>query len=414
MFRKVVVGISGGVDSAVATLILKNKGFNVCALFMQNWDIKDEMGICTSDEDFKDASEVCKKLNVPIYYVNFVKEYWNEVFREYLHGDAIATGHYARTSFGSYLENYSDVKVKLLRPYDEMKDQTFFLSQVKQEALRHTMFPLGTLLKSEVKNIALQNGFQKVSRKKESMGICFIGNRNFQSFIAEYIEDKPGKFVNIENGETVGDHNGIHQWTIGQRAKIDGRSLPFFVARKDLDTNTIYVAERHNHSALQTELFFTDKPHWIYETPEELRRHDILSCRFTDQNMKEAVDCEVYEAERGLIVSLSREKRALAPGQFAVFYKNEECLGSARISSSGPSNFILHWLQRNNVVFIAHKLNIYKTTISGNCEINTENEYMQETKTNKYTTCKSSNNQIKENIQDNKISIVKLGIRHNC
>lgn len=218
MIRNVAVGISGGVDSAVTALLLKNKGFNVTGVFMKNWDIRDETGNCTVEKDYEDARWICDKLKIPLIQLDFVKEYWNEVFSDLLEkyqtgytpnpdilcnknikfnkffdvarnrfqADAIATGHYANTSFGAYLENFKEnTNVHLLQAYDSNKDQTFFLNQIPQQTLRRCMFPLGNYLKNHVKMIAKEAGLHKIAQKKESMGICFVGKREFQDFISE-------------------------------------------------------------------------------------------------------------------------------------------------------------------------------------------------------------------------------------
>ncbi|XP_023311208.1 mitochondrial tRNA-specific 2-thiouridylase 1 isoform X2 [Anoplophora glabripennis] len=358
-FRKIAVAISGGVDSAVTALLLKRKGFSVEGVFMQNWDITDEKGFCSSNEDFKDALIVCKKLNVQLHHVNFVKQYWNEVFyhliKEYetgytpnpdimcnkkikfnyfykyamnnLKADAIATGHYAKTSFGPYLQYYkSGEDVKLYRAEDIKKDQTFFLCQIEQEALRRTMFPLGNLTKSEVKQIAFNSNLEEFAKKPESMGICFIGSRNFQNFIQEYIPDKPGLFVNIDNSKVMGEHRGIHQWTLGQRAKLQGLPEAFFIARKCIQSNIIYVASGTKHPILHSNLFFGSRPHWIHSVPEELDRGEVLKCDFKFQHTEEWTPCEICKVEEGLIIKLIKPKRAITPGQYAVFSRNRECL----------------------------------------------------------------------------------------
>ncbi|KAK5647787.1 hypothetical protein RI129_002679 [Pyrocoelia pectoralis] len=368
--RKVVIGISGGVDSAVTALFLKHKGYNVEGVFMQNWDITDETGICKSDEDYKDASFLCTKLNIPLLRVNFVKQYWNEVFsdlikeyetghtpnpdvlcnryvkfdafyhhaRETLNADAIATGHYARTSFGSYLEHYQPNKdVHLLKAVDKKKDQTLFLCQVNQRALRKTMFPLGSYVKADVKKIAVENGLEEIAKKKESMGICFIGTRNFPKFISEYVNNKPGNFIDIESGLIVGTHQGIHQWTIGQRANIEGLPMAYFTVKKDVKNNNIYVAQGTHHSSLYTDLLYTSKPHWIHSRPTELQNGNILECEFKFQHIEEFIRCQLYESNEALVVLLEKTRRAITPGQFAVFYKDDECLGSAKIVQGGPS-----------------------------------------------------------------------------
>ncbi|GAB0086656.1 Mitochondrial tRNA-specific 2-thiouridylase 1 [Sergentomyia squamirostris] len=301
ILRNVVVGVSGGVDSAVAALLLKNKGFKVQGVFMKNWDIIDEKTFCTGEQDWEDAQRVCRYLKIPLIHVNFVKEYWNNVFRQFLHdyesgltpnpdilcnrhikfdnffsyatredklgAEAIATGHYARTNFGPFLEQYSpDQSVRLLQARDTFKDQTFFLSSVPQRALRKTMFPLGNFTKDEVKRLAEDAGMGFLLKKKESTGICFIGHRNFQEFISEYITAKPGKMVDIETGAEVGDHSGFHNWTIGQRCRLGGFPQRYFIAQKDRRTNTIFVAQGTHNPALFSKTFSTECPYWIDET----------------------------------------------------------------------------------------------------------------------------------------------------
>ncbi|XP_066143682.1 mitochondrial tRNA-specific 2-thiouridylase 1 [Euwallacea fornicatus] len=379
MIKRVALGISGGVDSAVAALLLKTRGYDVQGVFMRNWDIADEKGNCRADEDLKDASYICDKLNIPLHQVNFVKEYWNEVFShllkdyesgdtpnpdilcnknvkfkhffEYaqccLKADAIATGHYARTSFGSYLENYKpNTNVRLLRAQDIRKDQTFFLCQLQQQVLRRTMFPLGDLTKWEVKHIAVEHGLERIALKPESMGICFIGSRNFQDFIKEYIEDKPGKFIDIDTGQVVGEHQGIHQWTLGQRSRVHGIPEPYFICQKNVKENIIYVVQGTNHPALYSSLFFTCPPHWISLEPPELKKDSILHCYFKFQHTNDVVSSEVCQSNMGLIVKLKLPKRALTPGQYAVFYRGNECLGSAKIIHAGASEFSLNYLKK--------------------------------------------------------------------
>ncbi|XP_015117009.1 mitochondrial tRNA-specific 2-thiouridylase 1 [Diachasma alloeum] len=372
MFRNIVVGLSGGVDSAVAALLLKRKGFNVTAVFLRNWDTADETGKCLADEDYKDAEYVARKINIPLVEVNFVKEYWHEVFtyllesyesgctpnpdimcnknikfkkfydfaRENLKADAIATGHYAISSFGPYLEDYKPgAKMKLLHAVDRKKDQTFFLSQVSQESLQRCMFPVGGLLKSDVKKLAIEADLRAIAQKPESMGICFIGTRTFQNFIPHYLENKPGNFVNYDTGEVVAQHQGIHYWTLGQRCRIAGAYEKFFVLRKDVKTNDILVVPGTDHPALFSRILVTSKPHWIREEPEQLiDSWTILNCEYRFQRNEKLCPCIVYKSlSDKLIIISEREKRAISPGQFVVLYLNDECLGSAPIVHTGPS-----------------------------------------------------------------------------
>ncbi|XP_041782506.1 mitochondrial tRNA-specific 2-thiouridylase 1 [Anopheles merus] len=371
MFRRVVVGISGGVDSAVSAYLLKKRGFKVCGAFMKNWDLIDESGYCSGEQDFEDAQRLCRTLNIPLEEINFVKDYWVEVFgnflkdyeagitpnpdilcnrhikfnrffhhaRERLGADAIATGHYARTNFGPFLERYNEnEKVRLLMAPDPIKDQTFFLSQISAEALRRTMFPIGALTKPQVKQLAIEVGLEAYARKKESMGICFVGKRSFQQFIGEYIETKPGPFVDVDSGREVGQHAGLHHWTVGQKCKIGGCSQPYYVLRKHRESNVIEVASGHDHPLLYTDMVYTERPVWINAPPGLSSEGRVVRCEFRFQHTKPLVGCSVIETHgRQLFVKLDRPLRAITPGQYAVFYRNEECFGSARILQPGPS-----------------------------------------------------------------------------
>ncbi|XP_023708263.1 mitochondrial tRNA-specific 2-thiouridylase 1 isoform X2 [Cryptotermes secundus] len=253
--------------------------------------------------------------------------------------DAIATGHYARTTFGDFLENDDPVAgVHLLKPADLFKDQTFFLSQVSQMPLQKTMFPLGNVTKSQVKRIASESGMEYIVKKKESTGICFIGSRNFKKFISEYLVDKPGYFRDIDNGLIVGNHAGMHHWTVGQRCRIGGQLKPYFVARKEPKSSDIFVASGTNHPSLFTQFFLTARPHWIHSPPQPLLQEGIFECEFRFQHTKPLVKCMLLViTDNQILITLTRPLRAITPGQYAVFYKDKECLGSARIILLGPS-----------------------------------------------------------------------------
>lgn len=253
--------------------------------------------------------------------------------------DAIATGHYAKSSFGAFLENFKeDSDVRLLQAEDSFKDQTFFLSQVPQNALRRCMFPVGTLNKHQVKEIADKIGLDRIAKKKESIGICFIGDRTFQSFINDYIDVLPGCFVDVDTGKVVGSHKGLHNWTLGQRCNISGCLKPFFVYRKDPETSTIYVAAGTDNSFLWTDIFFAKDPFFIRKSP--LTSTNLLNCQFRFQHTKPLVNCTIYKSNVAgdkLLITLEKPLRSITPGQYAVFYCDNECLGSARIFNAGPS-----------------------------------------------------------------------------
>ncbi|XP_042523289.1 mitochondrial tRNA-specific 2-thiouridylase 1 isoform X1 [Dipodomys spectabilis] len=415
--RRVVCALSGGVDSAVAALLLKRRGYQVTGVFMKNWDSLDEHGVCTADRDCEDAYRVCQILDIPFHQVSYVKEYWNEVFSDFLNeyekgrtpnpdimcnkhikfscfyhyavdnlgADAVATGHYARTSLEDeevfeqkhikrpqgLFRNRFEVRnaVKLLQAADSFKDQTFFLSQVSQDALRRTIFPLGGLTKSFVKKIAAENRLHHVLQKKESMGICFVGKRNFEHFILQvsilttwtscppqtwapsvmelclqYLQPRPGKFVSVEDNKVLGTHKGWFLYTLGQRAKISGMREPWFVVEKDSAKGDVLVAPRTDHPALYRDLLRTGRVHWIAEEPPAaLIRDKMMECHFRFRHQMALVPCVLTLNQDGTVwVTAVTAVRALAPGQFAVFYKGDECLGSGKILRLGPSAYTLH------------------------------------------------------------------------
>lgn len=229
-----------------------------------------------------------------------------------------------------------------MKAEDSFKDQTFFLSQIPQTALRRTMFPVGNMNKHQVKEIADKIGLTKIAKKKESIGICFIGDRTFQKFINDYIEVKPGNFVDIDTGKVVGTHQGIHNWTLGQRCNIHSQLKAFFIYRKDPQSSTILVASGTDHPLLWTDILYTKEPFWIRKSP--LESSNIFNCQFRFQHTKRLTNCTIYKANASgerLLVKLKEPLRSITPGQYAVFYKDDECLGSSRISDSGPSpNFL--------------------------------------------------------------------------
>ncbi|XP_004478053.2 mitochondrial tRNA-specific 2-thiouridylase 1 isoform X2 [Dasypus novemcinctus] len=358
---------------------------------MKNWDSLNEQGVCTADKDCEDAYKVCKILDIPFHQVSYVKEYWNDVFSEFLNdyeqgktpnpdivcnkhikfnhffhyavdnlgADAVATGHYARTSLEDeevfqqkhvrrpqgLFRNRFEVRnaVKLLQAADSFKDQTFFLSQVSQDALRRAIFPLGGLTKDFVKKMAAENGLQHVLQRRESMGICFIGKRNLGKFLLEYLQPRPGKLISIEDSRVLGTHQGSFLYTMGQRAKIGGLREPWYVVEKDGARGDVFVAPGIDHPALYRDLLRTGRVHWIAEEPPAaLVRDKMMECHFRFRHQMALVPCVLTLNQDGTVwVTAVKAVWALTLGQFAVFYKGDECLGSGKILRLGPSAYTL-------------------------------------------------------------------------
>lgn len=348
--KKVILGMSGGVDSSVAAILLKEKGYDVTAVFMRNWAEDD--GMCTAREDYIDVASVCSQLDIKYFTVNFEKEYRDEVFSYFLNeykkgrtpnpdvmcnteikfkaflnyamdfdADYIAMGHYARTK-------EIDSKTYLMRGLDENKDQSYFLSRVKSEALAKTLFPVGNLQKSEVREIAEKYGLS-TAQKKDSTGICFIGERDFNAFLDQFLFTKPGEIVDV-NGNVLGEHSGLMHYTIGQRRGMGiggvGNGEPFFVADKDLDNNRLIVAQGVKNPLLYKEEFEVEDIFWITEKPS-LPLNTSVKIRYRAKD-EEAV--LVYEEGR-YIVKLKNPLKGVTPGQVCVFYDGEICLGSGII-----------------------------------------------------------------------------------
>ncbi|XP_021179498.2 mitochondrial tRNA-specific 2-thiouridylase 1 isoform X2 [Fundulus heteroclitus] len=285
-----------------------------------------------------------------------------------LGAQAMATGHYARSSQEdeevfqqahaspptTLFRDRFEIRnpVKLCKGADLVKDQTFFLSQISQDALRQTLFPLAGLTKEFVKKMAAEAGFHHVLKKKESMGICFIGERNFENFILEYLEPNPGNFVSIEDGTVKGTHKGWFTLTLGQRARIGGQKDAWFVVDKDIVTGDVFVAPTTNHPALFRDTARTERFHWIAgDPPAELVRTQMMECQFRFIHQMPLVPCAVTLNMDGSVwISLSRPVRALTPGQFAVLYKGDDCLGSGKIIQLGPSE---HTLQKGRERLVA-------------------------------------------------------------
>ncbi len=363
MQKTVVVGMSGGVDSSVAALLLKEQGFRVVGLFMRNWEERDENGACTAEEDFEDVKRVSGMLGIPYYTVNFAKEYLDRVFsyflREYRAGrtpnpdvlcnreikfgpfkeyaarlgaDMIATGHYCGISHEGGVH-------RLLKARDAEKDQTYFLNQLSQSQLEGVLFPLSGLTKGEVRAIAEQSGLS-TARKKDSTGICFIGERNFRKFLREYLPAQPGKILSL-SGEEVGEHIGLMYYTLGQRRGLDlggrrGEEGRWFVVKKDLVHNVLYVSHG-DEGPLFSQGCKVEDMNFIPASPAKIG--EVFSCRakFRYRQGEQAVRVK-RTGETSLTIAFDEPQRAVTEGQYAVLYDELQCLGGGVITGTLDMN----------------------------------------------------------------------------
>ncbi|OYY73804.1 MAG: tRNA 2-thiouridine(34) synthase MnmA [Gammaproteobacteria bacterium 28-57-27] len=356
---KVVVGMSGGVDSSVAALLLQQQGYVVEGLFMKNWEDDDDDEHCTSRADMIDAMAVCDRLNIPFHFVNFAREYWDRVFAYFLDeyragrtpnpdilcnreikfrafldhatshlgAQAIATGHYARL-------RHDARGVHLLKGLDDNKDQSYFLHALSQEQLSRVLFPLGDLPKPEVRRIAEQAGLA-TAKKKDSTGICFIGERRFSEFLQRYLPAQPGEIVTLE-GQVIGQHHGLMYYTLGQRQGLgigglrDFGEQPWFVVKKDLDNNRLIVTQGTDHPALYHDALIASQVTWI-ASPEHAPQLPC-TCHAKTRYRQGDQACRLESLGEGRIkVIFEQPQRAITPGQSVVFYANDECLGGAVI-----------------------------------------------------------------------------------
>ena len=361
--QRVVLGLSGGVDSAVAALLLKEQGADVHALHMTNWE--DDDGYCTAAEDLQDAREICAQLDIPLHHVNFAREYRDRVFSYFLDeyragrtpnpdvlcnreikfgvfrthaarlgGRLLATGHYAR-------RGDVDGQPVLLKARDTNKDQSYFLHAIDTDALGDTLFPLGDLTKPEVRVIARDHGLASQD-KKDSTGICFIGERPFREFLSTYLPAQPGP-IRTPDGRTVGEHSGLMYYTLGQRQGLgiggrqDGSEDAWYVAGKDLDNNVL-IAVQGDSPLLYSAAAEVREPSWI-GPPPELR--DGLDCMAKVRYRQRDQACRVIADGDRLNVTFEDPQRAVAPGQFAVFYSGERCLGGGVIAATVPTEAAL-------------------------------------------------------------------------
>jgi tRNA-uridine 2-sulfurtransferase len=355
----VIVGMSGGVDSSVAAHLLIVQGYRVEGLYMTNWD-QDEDGYCTAAADYQDARKVCEQLGIPLHQVNFATEYRERVFQNFLDeyrsgrtpnpdvlcnreikfgicfdyamrlgADFVATGHYARVQHSS--------QVCLLKGLDPQKDQSYFLSAVSAKQFAKTLFPIGELPKSEVRRLAKSLALP-VHDKKDSTGICFIGERPFEEFLAKYLAAQQGD-IETMTGERVGQHRGLMFYTLGQRQglRIGGTrghaEEPWYVVGKDLKRNVLLVAQGRDHPSLFSRGLQASTLHWIAGLPPNKQFRCMAKTRYRQPDQS----CDVQLSVNGTAtVRFEQPQRAVTPGQFAVFYHDDQCLGSGVIDSVLP------------------------------------------------------------------------------
>jgi tRNA-uridine 2-sulfurtransferase len=357
---RVIVGMSGGVDSSVAALLLQQQGYRVEGLFMKNWEEDDGTQYCTAKEDFADAQAVADRLGITLHGANFAAEYWDNVFAHFLAeyqagrtpnpdilcnreikfkafleyamllgADYIATGHYARVGA-------ADGASTLLKGHDSDKDQSYFLHAVGHVELAKTLFPLGAMKKPEVRRLALQHDLA-TAKKKDSTGICFIGERRFKDFLQQYLPAQPGQIHSLD-GELVGTHQGLMYHTIGQRQglRIGGRAQrpeqPWYVVDKDLENNVLLVAQGNDHPALFKTHLYASNIFWVAGEEPTLPLHCTAKVRYRQQDQS----CILTHCEQhGYRVDFNAPQRAVTPGQSVVFYLDDRCLGGGVIEQTG-------------------------------------------------------------------------------
>ncbi|MQL46808.1 tRNA 2-thiouridine(34) synthase MnmA [Photorhabdus khanii] len=355
--KKVIVGMSGGVDSSVSAYLLQQQGYQVAGLFMKNWEEDDDKEYCSAATDLADAQSVCDKLGIELHTVNFAAEYWDNVFEHFLSeykagrtpnpdilcnkeikfkaflefaaedlgADYIATGHYVRRK---------DIngKSQLLRGLDNNKDQSYFLYTLSHQQIAQSLFPVGELEKPEVRRIAEKIGLV-TAKKKDSTGICFIGERKFRDFLGHYLPAKPGQIMTVD-GETLGEHQGLMYHTLGQRKGLgiggtkEGSEEPWYVIDKDVQNNILIVAQGHEHPRMMSAGLIAQQLHWVDKQPltEEIRC--VVKTRYRQQD----IPCTVTPINEDKIeVRFANPVAAVTPGQSAVFYQGEVCLGGGVI-----------------------------------------------------------------------------------
>ena len=355
---RVILGLSGGVDSSVAGYVLKEQGHDVIGVFMKNWDEKDENGRCTSDQDYEDAKMVAGKLDIPFYAVNYAKEYWDRVFQYFLSeykrgrtpnpdvlcnrevkfgpfldyaksigGDFVATGHYCKIIEKDGLKY-------LAKPADLNKDQTYFLNQLSYNQIDQTLFPLQDIEKPEVRDIATKLGLVTAD-KKDSTGICFIGERNFRNFLKTYLPAQKGKMMTL-SGIIIGEHIGLMHYTLGQRKGLNIGGVKgfdgarWFVIKKDLEKNILYV-QNGEGSELMSNSCFSNDFNFITKIPEKKSFECMIKCRYRQNDEKALLTIDGNK----VFAEFHRPQRAVTEGQYLVAYDNDGiCLGGGAIDGT--------------------------------------------------------------------------------
>ncbi len=352
----IVVGMSGGVDSSVTAHLLKQQGYRVTGVFMKNWEEDDTDQYCSAAQDIADAQAVCDALDIELKTINFAAEYWDNVFEYFLaeygagrtpnpdilcnqeikfkafleyakllQADLIATGHYARI-------DQSEGTALLKKGLDPQKDQSYFLHRLNQTQLSSSLFPLGDYCKTEIRRIAQAIGLQNHA-KKDSTGICFIGERKFKTFLAQYLPAQPGDMITL-TGQVIGQHDGLMYYTIGQRQGLNiggvkgAGEAPWFVAEKDLAHNRLIVVQGTEHPALFKAQLSAQQIHWIHTKPTEQEFHCMAKTRYRQADQA----CVVTHCDADTVtVTFEQPQRAITPGQSVVFYQDDICLGGGVI-----------------------------------------------------------------------------------